>query len=171
MAEVTRNWRLNGDPIEVSVPPGRRLLDVIREDVGKTGTKEGCGEGECGACTVLVDGQAVLSCLMPAGQVPEGAELTTVEGLERTEGGRVLQQAYIDKGAAQCGICIPGMIVSSYALLSYVEDSPDEKLIRESHAGNICRCTGYEKIVEAIQYAGEQWPRDERPTATSEHGR
>lgn len=125
--------------------------------MGLKGTKEGCGEGECGACTVIVNGETLLACLVPAGQVPDGAEVTTVEGLEKTEGGRIVQQAYIEKGAAQCGFCIPGMLVSSYAMLSE-EPTTDPARIRDVHAGNICRCTGYEKIVEAIQTAAERWP-------------
>lgn len=143
--------------MEAEVPPMRRFLDVLREDLQFKGTKEGCGEGECGACTVIVNGETVLSCLLAAGQVPDGATVTTVEGLEKTPGGQVLQAAYIEKGAAQCGFCIPGMIVSSYALLQK-NPTTDAAQIREAHAGNICRCTGYDKIVEAIQSAAEQWP-------------
>lgn len=157
MNKVKRTWTINGDKREAEVPPVRRFLDVLREDLALKGTKEGCGEGECGACTVIVNGEAVLSCMLPAGQVPDGANVTTVEGLEKTPGGRLLQAAYADKGAAQCGFCIPGMIVSSYAMLSR-DPSTDPARIREAHAGNICRCTGYEKIVEAIQSAAEQWP-------------
>ena len=157
MKKIKRVWTINGERFETEVAPVRRFLDVLREDFHLTGTKEGCGEGECGACTVIVNDEPVLSCLLAAGQVPDGAVVTTVEGLEKTEGGRVLQQAYIEKGAAQCGFCIPGMIVSSYALLSR-EPTTDPAQIREAHAGNICRCTGYDKIVEAIQCAAEQWP-------------
>jgi len=157
MKKVKRRWIVNGEECSVQVPPLRRLLDVLREDLGLKGTKEGCGEGECGACTVLLNGEPVVSCLVAAGQVPEGADIMTVEGLEKTEGGRVLQQAYVEKGAAQCGFCIPGMLMSSYALLSRTKN-PDEKTIREAHAGNLCRCTGYEKIIEAIRVAAERWP-------------
>lgn len=155
MNKIKRTWNINGEPREAEFAPVRRLLDVLREDLGLKGTKEGCGEGECGACTVIVNGQPVLACLIAAGQVEDQAEIITVEGLEKTETGRVLQEAYIEKGAAQCGFCIPGMIVSSYALLEQ-HPHPDAGLIRESHAGNICRCTGYEKIVEAIQTAAER---------------
>ena len=157
MSNVKRTWIVNGERWTVDVPPARRLLDVLRSDLDLKGAKEGCGEGECGACTVLLDGRPVVSCLIAAGQVPDGAEIMTVEGLEKTAGGRVLQQAYIERGAAQCGFCIPGMIMSSYALLTARRD-PDEAAIREAHAGNICRCTGYEKIVEAVQLAAERWP-------------
>lgn len=157
MSTVKRTWIVNGDRWTVDVPPARRLLDVLRLDLGLKGTKEGCGEGECGACTVLLDGRPVVSCLIAAGQVPDGAEILTVEGLEKTEGGRVLQQAYIERGAAQCGFCIPGMLISSFALLSR-QQNPDEATIREAHAGNICRCTGYQKIIEAVQLAADRWP-------------
>lgn len=152
---IRRTWKINGEQREVECPPVRRLLDVLRNELDLKGTKEGCGEGECGACTVIVDGKTVLSCLCAAGQVPDHAQITTVEGLEKTEAGRVIQKAYVDKGAAQCGFCIPGMLVSSYALLTS-RPTTDEQAIRESHAGNICRCTGYEKIIEAIQTAAEQ---------------
>jgi carbon-monoxide dehydrogenase small subunit len=159
MNNIKRTWNINGERREADVPPLRRFLDVLREDLNLKGTKEGCGEGECGACTVLVNGDTVLSCLLPAGQVPDGADIITVEGLEKTPGGKVLQDAYIEKGAAQCGFCIPGMIVSSYAMLSR-QPTTDAHQIREAHAGNICRCTGYEKIVEAIQTAAERWPAE-----------
>ena len=133
----------------------RRLLDVLREDVGLKGTKEGCGEGECGACTVMVNGTLTLACLIPAGQVADGAEIMTVEGLEATEVGRLLQKSYVEHGAAQCGFCIPGMLMASYALLSK-GGKVDEDAIRDAHGGNICRCTGYVKIIEAVQAAAEK---------------
>jgi len=155
MKTVKRNWKVNGEVRAVETPPMRRLLDVLRVDLGLKGTKEGCGEGECGACTVLLDGAPVVACLVAAGQVTDGAELMTVEGLEKTELGRTLQRAYLEKGAAQCGFCIPGMLMSSYALLAR-EPDPDERRIREAHAGNLCRCTGYEKIVEAVRWAADQ---------------
>ncbi len=152
MNKIKRTWIINGESREAEFAPVRRLLDVLREDLGLKGTKEGCAEGECGACTVIVNGRPVLACLLAAGQVDDQSEIITVEGLEKTELGRNLQQAYIEKGAAQCGFCIPGMIVSSYALLEQ-DPHPDADRIKESHAGNICRCTGYEKIIEAIQAA------------------
>ena len=157
MKTLTRTWKVNGEEKTIKVPPMRRLLDVLREDLGLTGTKEGCGEGECGACTVLVNGEPVVSCLIPAGQVVDGAQIMTVEGLEKTAGGKLLQEMYAEKGSAQCGFCIPGMIMSSYALLSK-NPNPDEATIREAHAGNLCRCTGYQKIVEAVQAAAQKWP-------------
>ncbi len=124
----------------------KRLLDVLREECGLTGTKEGCGEGECGACTVLIDGAPVNSCLVPFAQVCD-ARVTTIEGLT---GHRALQEAFISEGGAQCGICTPGMILAAAALPS---DAPLEE-IRRALAGNICRCTGYEGIYRAVRKAG-----------------
>lgn len=160
MKKITRTWNINGDNVTVSFPPARRLLDVLREDVDLKGTKEGCGEGECGACTVMLNGEIVVSCLLAAGQVRDGAEIMTVEGLERTEGGRLIQQMYLEKGSAQCGFCIPGMLMSSYAFLRK-QPVINEETIKDAHAGNICRCTGYVKIIEAVQAASERWPADE----------
>jgi carbon-monoxide dehydrogenase small subunit len=144
---------VNGDPVEVDAPGMRRLLDVLREDLGLTGTKEGCGEGECGACTVLVDGAVVDSCLVPVCQV-EGSEVRTVEGLAPAGGAALgpLQQAFLEAGGAQCGICTPGMLMAARA---YLDDGggTDEGAIREAIAGNLCRCTGYTKIIEAIAIA------------------
>lgn len=155
---VKRTWLINGASHTVEVPPMRRLLDVLREELGLKGTKEGCGEGECGACTVLLNGEVITSCLVAAGQVEDGSTIMTVEGLEKTEGGRILQQAYIEKGAAQCGFCIPGMLMSSFAFLSKSPETAD-RVMREAHAGNICRCTGYAKIMEAVALAAERWPK------------
>ena len=148
-------FTVNGDPVEVEAPGMRRLLDVLREDLALTGTKEGCGEGECGACTVLLDGAAVDSCLVPVCQVA-GARVATVEGLatEAPEG-RVLdplQTAFLEAGGAQCGICTPGMLMAARAYLD-AGGGPDEAAIRTAIAGNLCRCTGYTKIVEAIAIA------------------
>ena len=158
MKEVTRTWIINGEKRTLTFPPMRRLLDLLREDLGLTGTKEGCGEGECGACTVLINKEPICSCLQTAGQLADGTEILSVEGLEKSAEGKILQQAYLDTGAVQCGFCIPGMLISSYALLSQTS-SPSEKEIREAHAGNICRCTGYVKIIEAVQLAAKQWPK------------
>jgi len=146
---------VNGEPKLVDVDPWKRLLDVLREDVGLPGTKEGCGEGECGACTVLLDGRSVCSCLVAAGQV-EGRRVVTVEGLARGERLNALQQAFIGLGGAQCGICTPGMLISAHELLARsVGRVPGEDEVREALAGNLCRCTGYQKIVDAVRSAAK----------------
>ena len=146
-------FTVNGRRVRVKVPPMKRLLDVLREDVGLPGSKEGCGEGECGACTVLLDGEPVNSCLVAAGQC-HGAKIVTVEGLGRERKLSALQQAFVELGGAQCGICTPGMLVSSYALLRAARGRvPGEEEVREALAGNLCRCTGYQKIVDAVRAA------------------
>jgi len=147
-------FRLNGRSRAVDAPPMERLLDLLRERCGATGTKEGCGEGECGACAVLVDGELVNSCLTPACQV-EGREVTTVEGLADGDRLHPLQQAFWETGAAQCGICTPGMLMAGAALLARSK-SPSEAEIREALAGNLCRCTGYVKIVEGVALAARR---------------
>jgi aerobic-type carbon monoxide dehydrogenase small subunit (CoxS/CutS family) len=138
-------FRLNGGEAAVDVHPLARLLDVLREQCGLTGTKEGCGEGECGACTVLVNGAAVCSCLVPVSQV-EGAEVVTIEGLGDDH---PLQRAFMDEVGAQCGICTPGMVLTALTLGA----RPSLAKIREGLAGNLCRCTGYEAIYRAIHRA------------------
>jgi aerobic carbon-monoxide dehydrogenase small subunit len=178
-------FTVNGAPMELDLPGMRRLLDVLREDLGLTGTKEGCGEGECGACSVLVDGVVVDACLVPVCQV-DGAVVQTVEGLGTraglpSEGARlpsegaavtrrttrrtdapptpddldVLQLAFLETGGAQCGICTPGMLMAGHAFLASGA-APTDEAIREAIAGNLCRCTGYTKIVEAIALAAER---------------
>jgi aerobic-type carbon monoxide dehydrogenase small subunit (CoxS/CutS family) len=146
---------LNGKRTRVEAHPMKRLLDVLRQDCGLTGTKEGCGEGECGACTVLVDGLAVNSCLVPIAQVA-GARVTTIEGLR---GRDPLQRAFVEHGGAQCGICTPGMIMAAVAL----GPNPSFDEIRTGLAGNLCRCTGYSAIYRSIQEAqstlGRQSPQ------------
>ncbi len=151
-------FTVNATTVEVDVPGMRRLLDVLREDLALTGTKEGCGEGECGACTVLLDGLPVDACLVPICQV-EGASVATVEGLASPGATPdapprldALQQAFLETGGAQCGICTPGMLMAARAYLD-AGGGPDEDAIRVSIAGNLCRCTGYTKIVEAIARA------------------
>ncbi len=141
-------FTLNGRTVTFEGSGARRLLDVLREDIGATGTKEGCGEGECGACSVIIDGEVVDSCLVAVGQV-EGCNVTTVEGL--ADGGRLtaLQQAFIDHGAAQCGICTPGMLLAAHVLLQRTT-RPSADDVREGLAGNLCRCTGYTKIIDAV---------------------
>jgi len=150
---VTLSFRMNGHPIKV-VAPGRRLLDVLREDVGLTGTKEGCGEGECGACTVLVDGKPRLSCLTAAIQV-EGRDVLTIEGLAPAGRLHPLQEAFIATAGVQCGFCTPGLIMAAYALLQE-KPQPTWDEVREYLAGNLCRCTGYEQVVEAVLSAAER---------------
>ncbi len=141
-------FTLNGHAVSFEGSGARRLLDVLREELGATGTKEGCGEGECGACSVLIDGEVVDSCLVAVGQV-EGREVTTVEGL--ADGGRLtaLQQAFIEQGAAQCGICTPGMLLAAHVLLQQSRRLTADD-VREGLAGNLCRCTGYTKIIDAV---------------------
>jgi carbon-monoxide dehydrogenase small subunit len=151
---MTYRLTVNRSPVEIEAPGMRRLLDALREDLGLTGTKEGCGEGECGACSVLVDGQVIDSCLVPLCQV-EGASVETVEGLAEAGALNVLQAAFLETGGAQCGICTPGMLMAGEAFLASGA-GPDEDAIREAIAGNLCRCTGYTKIVEAIALAADR---------------
>jgi carbon-monoxide dehydrogenase small subunit len=151
---MTYRLTVNGTEVEVEAPGMRRLLDALREDLGLTGTKEGCGEGECGACSVLVNGQVVDACLVPLCQV-EGASVQTVEGLAEDGRLNVLQAAFLETGGAQCGICTPGMLMAGEAFLASGAE-PAEETIREAIAGNLCRCTGYTKIVEAIALAAER---------------
>jgi carbon-monoxide dehydrogenase small subunit len=183
---MTTAFSVNGRAVSVPAPGLRRLLDVLREDLGLTGTKEGCGEGECGACSVLVDGAVVASCLVPVCQV-EGAEVSTVEGLADGDTLHVLQRAFLEHGGAQCGICTPGMLVAAKALLDArrsdgegerrrihsagassrgvgggapdgdtARTSPSLEEVRVALAGNLCRCTGYAKILEAVMAAAAE---------------
>ena len=147
-------FSVNGEPVEISVAGTRRLLDVLREDLALTGTKEGCGEGECGACSVLLDGAVVDACLVPVSQV-HGASVQTVEGLAEPGTLGVLQQAFLETGGAQCGICTPGMLIAGEAFLASGAEATEEN-IREAIAGNLCRCTGYTKIIEAIALAAQR---------------
>jgi carbon-monoxide dehydrogenase small subunit len=143
------NFKVNGETRSVEGFPMARLLDVLREQLHLTGTKEGCGEGECGACTVIIDGQIVNSCLVPLAQV-NGAEITTIEGVSAGNGElHAVQQAFIDHGGAQCGICTPGMVLAAIDLLKR-NPEPNENEIRNGLAGNLCRCTGYMKIFESV---------------------
>jgi carbon-monoxide dehydrogenase small subunit/xanthine dehydrogenase small subunit len=144
-------FTLNDKRVAIEAHPMKRLLDVLREDCGLTGTKEGCGEGECGACTVLLDGEPVNSCLVPFAQV-RGAEIRTIEGLK---GKRALQEAFVSEGGAQCGICTPGMILAATALPKNATLAE----IRIGLAGNLCRCTGYEGIYRAIRKAAKDRSR------------
>lgn len=145
--------RVNGRACGVETPPLARLLDALRGPLGLTGTKEGCGEGECGACTVLLDGVPVNSCLVAVGQC-EGRDIVTVEGLATGDALAPLQTCFIEHGGAQCGICTPGMLVAADALLR-ANPSPTETDVRDAIAGNLCRCTGYQRIVDAVLRSAE----------------
>jgi carbon-monoxide dehydrogenase small subunit len=158
-------FTVNGRAVEVRVPAMARLLDVLREDLGLTGTKEGCGEGECGACSVLLDGELVNSCLVPAAQV-EGAEVTTIEGVAGDGELHPVQQAFIAHGGAQCGICTPGMVMAAVALLVQ-HPQPTEAEIRTGLAGNLCRCTGYVKIFDAVAAAASARPTTSGPSSAT----
>lgn len=149
-------FRVNGEEVTVQAHPMSRLLDVLRGHLHLTGTKEGCGEGECGACSVLMNGTLVNSCLVPAIQAA-GTEIVTVEGLANADDLDRVQRAFIDTGGAQCGICTPGMVVATHALLAH-HPSPTEEQIREGLAGNLCRCTGYMRIFEAVKTAAREAP-------------
>ena len=144
---------LNGKTINVESAPDRRLVDLLREDMGLTGTKECCGSGECGACAVLIDGESRLSCLMLAAQL-EGRSVTTVEGVADETDLALIQKAFVDYGAVQCGFCTPGMIVSALDLLRR-NPIPTREEVREGLSGNFCRCTGYQKIVDAVMAAAK----------------
>jgi carbon-monoxide dehydrogenase small subunit len=148
---ITLGCTINGERRELKALPMARLLDVLRDDLRLTGTKEGCGEGECGACSVMMDGRLVNSCLVPFVQV-DGAELMTIEGLAKDDEMHPIQAAFVTCGGAQCGICTPGMIMASYALL---KDSPQPApaMIKTALAGNLCRCTGYVKIIDSVKAA------------------
>lgn len=147
-------FTLNGTSRTVEAEPLARLLDLLREDLGLTGTKEGCGEGECGACTVLMDGVLVASCLVPAAQA-DGTDITTIEGLGESDGGKLLAEAFAEAHAVQCGFCTPGMMMAARELLRHNPD-PTEQEIRHAISGNICRCTGYDMIIDGIQLAARR---------------
>lgn len=145
---------LNGRETVVESAPDRRVVDVIRQDLELTGTKEGCGSGECGCCTILIDGQSRLSCLMLAAQL-EGREVTTIEGLSGEGQLHPLQASFVECGAVQCGFCTPGMVLSAADLLAG-NPAPTREEIRRGLSGNLCRCTGYQKIVDAVETAGKR---------------
>jgi carbon-monoxide dehydrogenase small subunit len=147
---------VNGEAVTLNAYPLTRLLDVLREELRLTGTKEGCGEGECGACSVILDGELVNSCLIPFAQI-EGAEILTIEGVADGERLHAVQQAMIETGGAQCGICTPGMVLAAINLIKRTPD-PKEADIREGLAGNLCRCTGYIKIFDAVVRAIDRSP-------------
>jgi carbon-monoxide dehydrogenase small subunit len=146
--KIPIQFTINGETIDLEVKPNRTLVDVLREDLGLTGTKKGCGEGKCGSCTVLMDGRPVNACLLLAPQA-DGTMILTIEGLAAQEPDP-LQKAFVEKGAVQCGFCTPGMILTAKALLDRKTDPRDQE-IKSAIAGNLCRCTGYHKIVEAVR--------------------
>ena len=148
------NFFVNGEPVSLDTDPQRRLLDILREDLGLTGTKEGCSEGECGACTVLLDGEAVHSCLTLAAQL-SGRHVETIEGLEKSGELDILQRCFMEEIAVQCGFCTPGMIMSAKALL-LKNPHPTPEEIRTALSGNICRCSGYVQIVNAVSRAARE---------------
>ena len=152
------HFTINGKSIEVEVEAGETALDTIRNRLGLKGTKEGCGIGECGACTIVVDGKAVNACLMLGAQL-DGTEVLTIEGLELPTGLNPLQEAFLDRHAVQCGFCTPGILMSTHALLNETPDPSREKIVKEI-SGNLCRCTGYEHIVSAIQDAASHLSKE-----------
>jgi carbon-monoxide dehydrogenase small subunit len=162
-ATTTLTLRVNGEERTVAFPTHHTLLEVLREELGLTGTKHGCELGECGTCTVLVDGRPVLSCLALAAEMA-GREIETVEGLQRGNELHPLQAAFADLGAAQCGYCTPGILMAAKALLA-ADPEPGREEIRQALAGNLCRCTGYHKIVEAVEWAAAKLRGEDRPPA------
>jgi len=155
MAKLDVEITVNGDKHKLEVGSQERLLDTLRDELKLTGTKEGCSVGECGACTVIVDDQAVNSCLVLTAQV-DGSEIITVEGLESKSGLHPLQIAFIEKQAIQCGFCTPGMLMSALALLN-TNPNPTKEEIKTALEGNLCRCTGYQQIIDAVEMAAEEW--------------
>ena len=151
MSKIHVTTSINGEPVEFLASPEQTLVDVLREDLDRTGTKEGCSTGDCGACSVLLNGRLVCACLVLAVEA-EGAEVTTIEGIGSDDGLHPIQEKFLEHAALQCGICTPGYIVATKALLEKHPD-PDEETIRYWLAGNLCRCTGYDKIVRAVQDA------------------
>lgn len=154
MEDIKVSFVINGMETSISAPPSLTLLKLLRERLGLTGTKPGCERGECGACTVLLDGDPVNSCLILVGQV-EGREIVTIEGLADGEVLDLIQESFVEESAVQCGYCIPGMIISAKALLNR-NDSPSREEIKRAISGNLCRCTGYVKIIKAIEVAAEK---------------
>ncbi len=154
MYKITVHCTVNHKPVVVETEPNKRLLDLLREDLGLTSVKEGCSEGECGACTVIFNGDPVTSCCMLAGQA-EGADIITLEGISVDGKPDLVQQAYMESGAVQCGFCIPGMILVTEALLAK-NPNPTREEAKQALSGNLCRCTGYTKIVDAVLLAAEK---------------
>jgi len=154
MQNIEINLTVNKKHYTLSVNPLKPLINVIREDIGLTGTKSGCGKGECGACTLLLNGKPVTSCIIPAAQA-NNADIVTTEGIGSEEKLHPIQESFVEEGAVQCGFCTPGMIISSYALLKK-NSNPTEDEIKEAISGNLCRCTGYTKIIQAVKKASKK---------------
>ena len=154
MSKMHIQTTINGEQVDFLCPPQQSLLEALRETLGKQGTKEGCGTGDCGACSIIFNGRLVCSCLMLAAEA-QGQEMTTIEGIAGADGLHVLQEKFLEHAALQCGVCTPGFIVAAKALLDR-NPNPDERTIRYWLAGNLCRCTGYDKIVRAVQDAAQQ---------------
>ncbi|MCK4329189.1 (2Fe-2S)-binding protein [candidate division WOR-3 bacterium] len=148
------NFVLNKKRVNITTDPLRRLLDVLREDLGLKGVKEGCGEGECGSCAVIINNRIVNSCIVAVGTV-EGAEIITIEGYRKTKQYKLLEDSFAEAGAVQCGFCTPGIIMAAETLLR-INPEPDENAIRDAISGNLCRCTGYNMIVEGIKIASQK---------------
>jgi aerobic-type carbon monoxide dehydrogenase small subunit (CoxS/CutS family) len=146
---------VNGQSVRLDVSPARRLLDVLRDDLGLIGTKEGCGRGECGSCTVLLNGARVNSCLVPALQLP-GSRVTTIEGVRRWPVFDRIAEAFVENGSVQCGLCIPGYVMSTVAVLDETGEQATSEEIRWAMAGNLCRCTGYDKVLRAVEDLSEE---------------
>ncbi len=149
---IKRKWKINGKLKNIQFSEEKRLIDVLRETENLTGTKEGCGEGECGACSVIINNQLKLSCLILAATLPDKTEIVTIEGIEKTKLGNKIQKAFVTANAVQCGFCTPGMIIATYYLLSN-HKKPDIQTIKTALSGNLCRCTGYRSIFEAVKLA------------------
>lgn len=154
MARVAVTLKINGEGKELLINEEALLIDVLRDEIGYTGTKRGCGEGECGTCTVLIDDKPVNSCLVLAALV-QGKEITTIEGIGSPENLHPIQKAFVEEGAIQCGFCTPGMVISTKALLDR-DKNPDEEQIRKALSGNLCRCTGYVKIINAVKKVAKE---------------
>ncbi|MGB9600218.1 MAG: (2Fe-2S)-binding protein [Myxococcota bacterium] len=150
---IKRRWKINGKLQSIEFNEEMRLLDVLRDNLELTGTKEGCGEGECGACSVIIDGKLKLSCLILAASLRDGTDILTIEGVESTTLGNKIQQSFITANAIQCGFCTPGMVMATYYLLTNVK-KPNKNQIKEALSGNLCRCTGYRSIFDAVELAG-----------------
>jgi len=151
MDKIKVSFKVNNKEYEIETTPLRRLLDILREDLKLTGTKEGCGEGECGACSVLIDGELSLACITPATQL-EGKDILTIEGMSDNDEPSYIQQAFIDKGAVQCGFCTPGFVLATHKYIEEVGEINEIK-IKEALSGNFCRCTGYTKIIDGVKEA------------------